>query len=163
MDDAVEQARARRTDASAEQNVRIEWFINELVSKVALSMDERVRLATELVKNKIIVNISRPVTKTVMKRKSQGRNALGQYMAKGTYTRVSNRSKPGEFPKADTTQLMKTIFSDYRHIDGAPEGYVGTPLDYGIFLELKHDRSFMVRTLIEEHDKIMRILTGPIE
>ncbi len=58
---------------------------------------------------------------------------------------------------------MKTIFSSYLNPSpGVYDGAVGTPLDYGVILELVMDRSFMIRTLNEERDIITRILTGPI-
>jgi len=57
---------------------------------------------------------------------------------------------------------MKTIFSDVRFEDGGWTGYVGTPLDYGVILELRMNRSFLVRTLREKTPDLTRILTGPI-
>jgi len=140
----LEAARRRRTERASGKAVEIEWFIDEVSQRVNLAMSQRIRMATELVKNRVIVNISRPVTKTIT---SRG-------------VRVSDRSRPGEFPKADTTMLMKTIFSGMK--DGLT-GFVGTPLDYGLELELKMNRSFLVRTLYEESDKVRRLLTGPLE
>ena len=162
---AIEGARQRRADRASAAAAQTEWFIDKVSSTVALSCQQRVRLATEYLKNRVIKNISRPVTKTIIRGK-QGRNALGQFTKVQTYTRVTNRSKKGEFPKADTTQLMKTIFSAYRQ-EGAGNyaGFVGTPIDYGVILETlpQLDRSFLVRTLNEERDRILRILTGPIK
>lgn len=45
------------------------------------------------------------------------------------------------------------------------EGFVGTPLDYGLVLEVskKLDRSFLKRTLDEERPLVMRLLLGPIK
>lgn len=162
---AIENARARRAGAASQRATEAEWFIEQVSSKVALTMQRRVRLATEFVKNQVIRNISRPVTKTQVTGK-QGRNEKGQFTAGRKYTRVTDRSKKGEFPKADTTQLMKTIFSSYQTFGpGNYAGYVGTPLDYGVILETspQFDRSFLVRTLNEERDNVMKILTGPIK
>lgn len=148
---AVLEARARRAVGASEGVARVEWFIDEVSDKVAISLEKRVKIATELVKSKIVQNISRPVTK--IRVRTSG----------GSYTKVRDRSKPGEFPKADTTLLMKTIFMDVKKAaDGVFDGFVGTPLDYGVILELKMNRSFMVRTLNEEREKIARILSGPI-
>ncbi len=123
--------------------VRIQWFIDEVSNKVAFTMKARVRIATEFVKSKVVKNISRPVTK------SGGR--------------VSDRSKEGEFPKAETTQLLKTIFGETRtSAKGIYDGFVGTPLDYGLILETRRDRSFLVRTLNEERATVKAILSGPI-
>lgn len=129
--------------SAAKQAIRIEWFIKEVSDKINFTMKQRVRIATELVKSQVVKNISKAVGK------SGGR--------------VTERSKPGEFPRADTTQLMKSIFGDTRTTaDGAHEGYVGTPLDYGVILELYRDRSFLRRTLDELRTPVTRILSGPI-
>lgn len=149
---ATMEAYARRASRAQENVKKTEWFIEEVSDKVRLTVQHRVRLATDYLRDKIVRNISRPVTKTRITGVS-GRS----------YTRVTDRSKPGEFPKADTTLLMKTIFSDHMKVsEGVYDGVVGTPLDYGVILELVKDRSFMVRTLHEERDKITKILTGPI-
>ena len=145
-------ARARRVAAKGAGEVQIEWFIREVAEKFAITMRRRIEMATFMVKDKVVKNISRPVTKT--KGSRSGRIV------------VSNRSKGGEFPKADTTQLMKGIFAGVRQIsEGNFEGYVGTPLDYGAILETNKrlNRSFLVRTLREEQSKVNRILTGPIK
>lgn len=147
---AIEAARARRVASAGMREAKTEWFIDEVSQTVRMSLKSRVRLATELVKNRVIRNISRPVTKTVVK--SGGRSK----------TIVSNRSKPGEFPKADTTHLMKTIFSAYTEENGLYTGHVGTPVDYGVILELRMARSFLVRTLRESYNDVLRILSGPI-
>ena len=149
---AIERAMQRRSIKAPADVVRIQWFIKEVSNKVAMPMRDRVRIATEYVKSKIVRNISRPVMK--MKGVRSGRIV------------VTDRSKPGEFPKADTTMLMKTIFSVLAEPSpGIFDGYVGTPLDYGAILETsgRLNRSFLVRTLNEERSKIMAILTGPIK
>jgi len=133
-----------------EQNVRIEWFIKEVSQTVSISMRNRVKLATDFVKNRVVMNISRPVTKT--KGKKSGRIV------------VSNRSKKGEFPKADTVQLLRSIFGVVKQSSrGVYDGYIGTPLHYGLILETKMDRSFLKRTLLEERSKVIKILSGPIK
>jgi hypothetical protein len=155
---SIEAARQRRVDRAATIDIQTQWFIKEVCGTVSLSLKKRVRIATELVKNKIIRNISRPVTKTVKTHLENGKPVQR--------TVVSDRSKKGEFPKADTTQLMKTIFSAYEEPgEGNFAGFVGTPLDYGVMLETlpQLDRSFLVRTLNEERDNVMAILSGPIK
>lgn len=144
---AVLAGRGRRASTADRRNVRIEWFIKNVTSKVNLTMKVRVKLATEFVKDKVVRNISRPVTK-------------------GKGGRVTDRSKTGEFPKADTTQLMKTIFAHRsQRRKGDYEGFVGTPLDYGLILETnaKLDRSFLKRTLEENRTLVIRMLSGPIK
>ena len=160
---SIESARQRRVDRVAQVEIRTEWFIKEVSEKVQLTCKQRVRLATELVKNKIIRNISRPVTKTVITRRAKSPSGKTRTESR---TVVTNRSKKGEFPKADTTLLLKSLFSSYEEPgQGNYAGFVGTPLDYGLMLETlpQLDRSFLVRTLNEERSKVMAILSGPIK
>ncbi len=162
---AVLAARARRLERADKSIVRTEWFITEVLDKIKTSTVKRVRIATEYLKSKIVKNISRPVTKTYFTRIEQSVNAQGKTITKKKHgVSISDRSVKGEFPKADTVQLLKTIFSDVdTNFVGIVSGRVGTPLDYGVILELTMDRSFLVRTLNEEKATITRILTGPIE
>jgi hypothetical protein len=144
---AIEDARQRRSPAGASRDVRIEWMIEKLEKGLEVPMRDRVRIACEHVRSTIVRNISIPVTKVVVNGK----------------TRVTERSQPGEFPRADTTQLMKNIFTDLvERGRGSVSGYVGMPLDYGLFLETKMDRSFLARTLYEELDTVQRILGEPV-
>jgi hypothetical protein len=148
---AVLAARQRRAGAAARRDVRIEWFIDKVAKRVDLTMRQRVLIATALVKDQVIRNISRRVTKK--KGPRSGRIV------------VSDRSKPGEFPKADTTRLMKDIFSVVRQTQkGVFDGFVGTSLDYGLILETSErlNRSFLVRTLNEQRTRIKRVLAGPM-
>lgn len=144
----VEAAKGRRGASAAARNVRIEWYIRNVSDKIAITMKGRVMLATELVKSKVVQNISTPVVK--------GKGSRGGY-------RVTGRSKPGEFPHAETTQLMKGIFGEVRKSVGGWDGYIGTPHHYGVILELRMNRRFLTRTLEEERPKVMRILAGPIK
>ncbi len=140
-------ARNRQVLRSGQSEARIEWMIKEVVGKMEMSFDKRVKLATELVKSKIIRNISKAVVKETGPR--------GGMI-------VTQRSVAGEFPSADTSLLMKTIFSEVKSTRGMTRGYIGTPLDYGVILELRRNRSFLVRTLNENRTKVMAILNGPI-
>ena len=140
---AVERARARRASTAARNVARIESFVTQVTATIEMTMRQRVLIATNLVKNKVVKNISISVDR------------IGSV--------VVGRSKPGEFPRADTTQLMKTIFSDVVPVMGGYFGYIATPLDYGLKLEIEMNRSFLVRTLREESGKIRAILTGPMK
>ena len=155
---AVLAARARRSGAGAERAARIDWFADNVIDKVAMTLRQRTKIATDMLKDQVVRNISRPVTKL---KTGGGRDSAGRFLK--TSQKVTDRSKPGEFPKADTTQLMKTIFSDTVKTASGYEGYVGTPLDYGVILETRRQRSFLVRTLNEMRPQITRILTGPIK
>lgn len=155
---AIDKARTRRVASSARKTAQIEWFIEEVSDVVEKTMKQRVQLATELVKSKVVLNISIPVKK----------ETRIWYEGKKRRSRVivTERSKPGEFPRADTTQLMKTIFGEVKETEPHVfDGFIGTPLDYGLRLETskKLNRSFLRRTFMEEKSKIFRILTGPIK
>lgn len=145
---SVEAGRQRRVAKAGERQARVEWFIKEVSDKVKISMRKRVTLATQLLKDRVVRNISTPVVKSIGPRGGRV---------------VTGRSKPGEFPRAETTQLMRTIFEEVREVSpGIIDGYIGTPLDYGLILETRMNRSFLVRSLNESLDDIRRILSGPI-
>lgn len=134
---------------AAGRGARIEWYIRNVSDKVSMTMKARVTLATQLVKTKVVHNISRPVTR--------GTGPRGGKV-------VTDRSKPGEFPKAETTRLLKDVFSEVRRSSkGIYDGVIGTTLDYGLILETRMNRSFLKRTLDEERPTVMRLLTGPIK
>jgi hypothetical protein len=148
QDRAIASARTRRARTAGRRIANIEWFIKEVSDNISLSMRNRVGIATQLLKDRVVRNISVPVTK--------GTGPRGGRV-------ITNRSRPGEFPRADTIQLMRTIFTDMKEVrSGTYDGYVGTPLDYGLILETKMDRKYLVRTWIETLPAIHRILTGPI-
>jgi len=114
-----------------------------------MTMKAKVMQATEYLKSKVVDNISRSVTKGVGPRGGRV---------------VTDRSQAGEFPKAETEQLLRTIFGEVRQAGtGVWDGYIGTPLDYGLILETRMGRSFLKRTRDEERPVLMRMLTGPIK
>lgn len=150
---AVMAARGRRAERAAKTAIRTEWFINNVLAKANVSFAQRVTIATEYLRSKVTVNISKPVTKSQVKMIRNGKTV--------TRTRVTERSKPGEFPRADTTLLMKSLLTDVSEpIPRVHVGKIGTPLDYGVILELFRDRSFLLRTLNEERGVVMKILRG---
>jgi len=157
-------ARSRREQRSIKQEAEVQWFIDQVSQKISIEMEKRVRLATEFLKTRIVRNISIPVGKGQrVYRDTYLDTITGKTSNKRrTKTYVTERSKPGEFPRADTTQLMKTIFTAYRKEGGDLIGFVGTPLDYGLILEVRMKRSFLIRTMQEESDKLRAILTGPV-
>jgi len=140
---AIKDALARRVARLSVKQTTNEWYIKRVTSEISITLVERVELATEMLKSVIISNLGVPV----------GRDATGK---------VVERSKPGEFPRAETTLLMKTIFSDYEHTDNETSfsGFVGTPLDYGLWLETQMDRSFLERSLEDKRKNIEEILTA---
>jgi hypothetical protein len=147
---AVKAARSRRVASAARDDVRIESFVDKVARDITLTMRQRMHLTVSFLRSRVVKNISVPVKK--------------EKSAKTGRIVVTQRSKRGEFPRADTTQLMKTIFGDVDVSRGVIDGFIGTPLDYGVILETSKrlDRSFLVRTLREERPRITKMLTGPI-
>ena len=148
--DAVARARQRRSDNAAGKQVRWEWYLDRLRSQIAVPLHKRMEIVVEMLRSQVVHNISVPVVK-----------ATGPISGRMV---VTERSKPGEFPRADTTMLRKSIFTEVREdAPGVIDGYVGMPLDYGVFLELKLDRQFLTRTMYDKLEDVESILTGPIE
>lgn len=145
--EAVLAAKKRRAWTDVRRGARFEWFLEKVVDKVKMTMEERVRLATHYIKDKVVENLKTPVVK--------GKGPRGGRV-------ITGRSKSGEFPHAETTQLMKSIFDEYRVSSSGFEGFVGTPLDYGIILEVRMNRRFLSRTLFEHSLIVKRMLSGPI-
>lgn len=146
---AVNAARRRRGARAASDDSRDEWFIQRVEADVNRSMLTRSRIAGSWLRDKIVKNISIPVVKTI----SSG----------GTVV-VTERSSPGEFPRADTTLLMKTIFTTVESSDHIIDSFVGTPLEYGVRLEVDQnlDRQFMRRTFYEQRENLARIYGAPL-
>jgi len=115
--------------------LRIEWFDRQIRNQMNITFEQRLDILAQLVRDKIVANLSLPVERS-------GRT-------------VVKRSSPGEFPRAETTRLMRDIFWDR---SGRLKRRVGTTLDYGLYLELK-GRSFLRRTLAEEQHLVTSILT----
>lgn len=136
-------------------DTRLQWFGDRVARNIRIGLTARLRLAAQLLRDKTVINISRPVTKEAGTPTRSG----GAGGTSKTFTRVTNRSKPGEFPKAESTLLMKTLFWQMRGPDTA---IVGTPLDYGLVLETNRrlNRSFLRRTHREMLPTIRRIITA---
>ena len=138
---------------------RLQWFGERVAQNINIGMTTRLRLAAQLLRDQTVINISRPVTKKGGAKARPRRDTSGRTTGQKTFTRVTNRSKPGEFPKADTTLLMKTIF--WQMINDTT-AMIGTPLKYGLILETRMNRSFLRRTHREFMPVFQRILfSGP--
>jgi len=137
---------AARKKRLARIETRVEWFAKRVESGVNIGMEQRVRMAGRLMRDKVVANLSKPV----VKRKS---SRTGRIVVD-----PSSRSKPGEFPRADTTRLMKDIFVMIQKDFSATTAFIGTTLDYGLLHETQTGRSFLVRTLRESRQMLQRIL-----
>ena len=131
----------------ASSSYSLDWFGKQVYARIDQEIGRRVGVATSLLRKRILFNISLPVKRTI--------GPKG-----GT---VVERSKPGEFPRRDTALLMGTMMSGVARVTpGVHEGYVGTPLDYGVLLEMRMDRSFLLRTFFQELGTVQAILTKPM-
>lgn len=119
----------------------------EVAADINRKMSVRVKLAAQVLRDQVVKNISIPV-----ERAGPGRGSKGRVVRRSTY---------GEYPRADTTRLMKDIFWQ---MDGETDAIVGTTLDYGAVLELSNrlDRSYLRRSLRENYGKIRSILLQPM-
>jgi len=127
-------------------DVRLNLNIDRLVANTKLTVAQRIKIAGQLLRDGVVVNLSRPVRK---------------YRSKRTGKMVvdpKSRSVRGEFPRADTTRLLKDIYHLFRSEELA--SYVGTRLLYGKILETRMDRSFLRRTLNELRGKLLMIVRG---
>lgn len=135
--------------------VRVQSFVDRVNKDLSIGVAARVRLAGQLLRDKVVLNISRPVTKLPNQKRSDG--------SKYTWVDPASRSRPGEFPKAETSAL-RTRGTFYKFVRGSaqnkrPRALVGTTFGYGVILETRMNRSFLRRTLREERDLLTKIIT----
>lgn len=124
-------------------DVQIRWFDREMRRNLRVGLAGRLKLAAQLLRDKTVLNLSKPVRK--FKGPRSGRIQVDP----------ASRSKEGEFPRADTTRLMKDIFW---RMEGQASAIVGTTLAYGLLLETKMNRSFLRRTLNQMLPTIRRVI-----
>ncbi len=145
-----EQMLAARERRMVRWNVRVNWLGDRVRRNIRMGLEQRLKVTAQLLRDRVVINISIPVVKE--KRKITSTDPATGRTRTRTKTVVTERSKPGEFPRADTTRLMKDIFWELH-----PEtmsAHVGTTLDYGLRLELHMRRSFLRRTLFEVQNQI---------
>lgn len=122
----------------------IKWFTREVLDKINATLFTRMSVAMLHLHGKVVRNLSVPVGKTV---------------TKSGHVIVTERSKPGEFPRADTTLLMKSIFFRVKKAgQGVVDGYVGHPVWYGLKLETQMNRLLLKESLYRELTAIKIIL-----
>lgn len=127
----------------ARVELRQEWFVQQVLAHTSMTIRQRAMVGADYLRSRIVRNISKSVHENI-----------------GGVDMVV-RSAPGEYPRADTTTLMKSIFTDMKSYGPMVwEGYVGTPVYYSISLELFMDRSFLRRTFLEEFETLKAVVTG---
>lgn len=138
-------------------NMRVRWLGDRVRRNIHIGMEQRLKVSAQLLRDRVVINISIPVVK--VKKTYLYNDPITGRLKKSTRTVVTERSKPGEFPRADTTRLMKDIFWELRREE--MRAVVGTTLDYGLRLELHMQRSFLRRTLFETANQIGVIIASP--
>ena len=123
-------------------NTRLEWYGDNVLRNVNLGFAQRLKAIGQLLRDKCVINISIPVVKEKSK-------ITGKII-------VTERSVEGEFPRADTTRLMKDVYWEFREEELSVR--LGTTLDYGLWLETRMHRSFLRRTFQEMSDQLRIIL-----
>ena len=135
----------------------VQWNSNKLAQEIVTGMAKRMALLGEHMKGAHMRKLSKPVVKiTKARRRTTTRGGKGSTY---TYAVPSSRSKPGEYPRAETGLLMKSIQAD---TDVTPAGItlkVGTTSKYGAELELKAGRLGLRATMIENIPVIKKVLT----
>lgn len=153
-----------KADANAQQKYDdrqnrfdLKWDGDKVLRVARLEIGKRLKIAGQMLRDKVVLNISMPVLKE-RRRYRVVDQATGKASWK-TYVVVVRRSIKGEFPRADTTRLLKDIFVRQPE-PGVVQ--VGTTLDYGFYLETspRLSRSFLRRTLRDMAPTLRQIIAG---
>ncbi len=136
-----------RANRNVTASVETKWHTSKVQRALGTGMRKRLAVAAAVVQSAVVKNISQPVTK--------GSGPRGGQV-------ILNRSRAGQYPKADTTQLLKSVFSGVdKDVKGDEIGFVGIPLHYGLILETRMDRLLLVASMLEKASEIRQILTRP--
>ena len=142
--------------ASKGAGVSIKWNQTKVLAEVKHGLANRLSLIGEHVSNSYKANLSTPVSK--VRKKRRGRTSRGEKGSTYTHAVSSSRSKPGEYPRAETGLLMKNIFWNLTNGVGSMHVIIGTPSKYGAALELEGGRKGLRATLLKEAPMIKNIL-----
>lgn len=138
--------------------IRATLKTQSVLNNTNLALSQRVRIAGQMLRDAVVVNLSRPVRKIRKTRVVRDPATGEEYRLTRTVVDPQSRSKRFEFPRADTTRLMKNVY--HKHDAATATSRVGITLGYGVVLELKLDRSFLRRTLQEQRQRLMLIIQG---
>ena len=134
----------------------VSWNSQAVMGPAIRAVIARMKLSGEHLKNAHIMNLSAPVTK--IKRKRRRTTSRGTKGSSYTYVDPTSRSKPGEYPRADTGELRRNTFSDVEVQGPIVTLIVGTSKKYGERLETKMDRKGLRSTLLEELGTVNQIM-----
>ena len=138
------------------KGVTVVWNSKIAERQVLIGLVKRMKLLGNHLENAHVIKLSTPVVKKRKKRRrSTSRGSKGSTY---TYADPSSRSKPGQYPKSETTNLRKSIFSE---VEVEPLGVqlkIGTSVKYGERLETKMDRKGLRSTMIGEAPAIRSLL-----
>jgi len=129
--------------------VKLNWNGDEASKKIEDTMVNRLDLAGLTLMNEARELVSRDQPRA----------------GKGATKRGLDPSKPGQSPKRVTGTLHRSIF--WALDRQAVKGRVGTPLRYGLFLELGTSktaaRPWMIKAVRNKRERIRRILSKEIK
>lgn len=133
-----------------------DWHGDELQRIVSDAMRQRLQTAGEVVRAAAVRSISQSV-----RRLHAGQGPVTR-VRRGRRRAVIQRSRPGEPPRTDTGSLRKSVFLAVRH----DRAYVGTPLRYGLYLEVgtvrMAPRPWLRPALINSLPRLQRIFAQPL-
>lgn len=132
--------------------VRIVWLDTKVMAELNAGVSRRLKAVVQFLANQVKLNISEPVVKKrVARKRTTVAGAAGT-----TYTVVvdETRSKPGEYPKAVTSTLLRDVFWA---MESKLVGMVATSKKYGLILETLLNRSFLRRTVDENREQVNRV------
>jgi len=139
------------------KNVVIKWVGGKPMASLQIVVQTKMLKRLELIgmhlQKSLMKKLGKPVTKGKRTRfRSTSRGAAGS-----SYTFASNRSKAGEYPRADSTNLMTGVFYDVIKNPVSPSVRVGHQAKYGVILEEKLNRKLLRANLYEEMAFIQRV------
>lgn len=144
----VNQAISQRARLLSRQRTKIIYYDRQILNGLNQTIDQRLSVVGNLLRDRMKLNISIPVLTAAGPRGGRV---------------VIERSQPGEFPRMDLGELRDSVFFDR---PSPTSCRVGTDLWYGLLLEIgttrMRPRPWLVRTLLEDRQYIVNILTRPI-
>jgi hypothetical protein len=146
----------------------VEWHGDDFFDDTKKALGDNLEAAAIYLVGKVKDNLNRDQpykksTSTAIIRREGGKTThkkRRQRQLKGVYYYGLAESAPGEFPKKLTGHLQRSI--TYAMSKDRQQAFVGTGLDYGLFLEVGTTkmaaRPYLLPTLAAERDAISNIV-----